>query len=232
LARLRPYRHPGAIASTVAVIALLGFGASATAAGPIESDPAVDSARQGLATYLAAQPAIGASDVEFEVCPVMTESDLVSPLVFFGPVGTFDTSAGEIATDAGSGDFAELIGVTCEIERTVAPQGGVLAAGVAVLDVAGHGDYTSAINTLPVTGDGSSPLGGTMRGYCESSSDDHTCYQFWMLDGFVVGMFVGFEQPDSQKDPLGAVGQILSTQVPTLLANAAALSSAPSDPMP
>lgn len=223
-------RLPLFIAS--AAIALVGLGTTATAAGPVERDPAVDAARQGLAGYLAAHPALNESDLELDDCPVMAEADLVSPLVFFGPVGTFDAYEGDIATDVGGGASIDLVGVTCEIERSVAPQGGVLATGVAVLDVTGHRDITSAIDSMPVTGDGDSPLGGTVRGYCDTESDVHTCYQFWTLDGFVVGMFVGFEQPDSQKDPLGAVGQILVAQVPTLLANAAALSSAPSEPLP
>lgn len=214
-------------------MAVVAIGSSASAAGPIESNPTVDAARQGLASFLAAQPAADDdSDLELGGCPVLAESDLASPLSFFGPVGTFDAYRGQIAVEYGVDDSVQLLGVTCEAERSVASQGGVLDTGIGVWDFAGTGEMLSAINAMPLTagGDDDDLLGGSMHGYCESEPDLFACYQFWTFDGVVVGTYVGFEDEESQKDPLMAVGQILSAQLPTLLANAAALTSAPAGP--
>jgi len=221
-----------ALAASVgaAVVGSLAVGSSAVAFQPVQpvpSDSAADPARQGLAAFLAAQHGSGSS-LEFDICPVLAESDLMAAAGAFGPVGTFADRS--FAIDDDDGEAA--LGVTCELTRVEAPLGAVTAVGMGVWDFASLPEVTDWISSLPVT-EGDHSEGGAMHGHCQEVGDDVECYQFWMLDGLVVGNYVAFaqydsvERPDSPKEPLPVVAQILTAQLPVVLSTTAALAGSP-----
>ena len=227
--RFHRFGRRSLVAAAAAVTTVAAFGHPTSAAGPVESNPVVDGARQGLAGFLAAYAPTDAGDLDLGTCPILGADAFASPLAFFGPAEAFDTYTGELSTDEGS-DSAGLVGVSCEAERAIAPRGGVLSGGVGAWDFAGATETLAFLTDLPVTSDdlaGRDLLDGDMHGYCDDSSDAYECYQFWTSDGFVVGMFVGFESEDSQKDPLRSVGELLAGQLPGLLANVSGLTPVP-----
>lgn len=213
-------------AVVAAVVGSLAVGSPVSAFQPVQpvpSDSAADPARQGLAAFLAAQAASGSIDLD--VCPVLAESDLMAAAGAFGPVGTFTDRSFAVDDDEG---------VTCELTRDEgsAPLGAVTGVGMGVWDFAGLPAVTEWIAAMPVT-EVVPAAGGAVHGYCEESGENFECYQFWMLDGLVVGNYVtfaqydGLERPDSPKEPLPVVGQILAAQLPMVLSTTAALAGSP-----
>jgi hypothetical protein len=183
---------------------------------PSEFDPdgLVDAARAGYAEFISNYSVGESFEQELAGCPWIASAELVTAVA---PIGdavhlepeirpTLQTESNE---DDDGGTTYSLF-VTCDTEdyeESEQASGPVYGVGIGVFDYSGVPDFmvqlvdfVESVEGGVVVEPSADTLGGTLYGYCEEDDDlppgANSCFQFWVNESFVVGMYVITDSAD------------------------------------
>ena len=196
-------------------------GPSTTAARPSKFDPdgLVDAARAGYTEFIGNYTVGELNEYELAECPWISPADLVAAVAPIGDAAHLEpeirpTLETETDDEGDEGTTYTLI-ITCDTtdyEESEQATGPLYGVGVGIFDYSAAPTFMDELADFVESEEGgvvvepsADTLGGTLYGYCEEDEDGAagatSCFQFWVDDSFVVGMYVINDSPGATTLP-------------------------------